>query len=123
LLLRNEGYAYYWFKYVRRERALQGKSKIKTCSKLKSYMDVRFNPYQPIEELLEEKPMFSKRRYWFKKKSLFWLKMKTSLFCVLMKKRDKQNMVIDESSPRAPNLESTSPKPHIEETIEVQLYD
>ena len=38
-------------------------------------------------------------------------------------KRDKQNMIIDESSTRAPNLEFASPKPHIEETIKVQLYD
>jgi len=38
-------------------------------------------------------------------------------------KTDKQNMIIDESSPRAPNLESTSPKPHIEETVELQFHD
>ena len=37
--------------------------------------------------------------------------------------RDEQNMVIDEGSPKAPNLESTSLKPHIEETIGVHLQD
>ena len=37
--------------------------------------------------------------------------------------RDEQNMIMDESSPKAPNLESTSLKPHIEETIGVHLQD
>jgi len=40
-----QGYAYYWFKWFKRERALQCKPKIKTGTKLKSHMNVRFNPY------------------------------------------------------------------------------
>ena len=37
--------------------------------------------------------------------------------------RDEQDMVIDGSSPKAPNLESTLLKPHIEETMAVQFHD
>ena len=34
--------------------------------------------------------------------------------------RDEENLAIDESSPKAPNLESTILDPHIKETMEVQ---
>ena len=37
--------------------------------------------------------------------------------------KDEQDMVVDGSSPKAPNLDSTSPKPHIEETVELQFHD
>jgi len=50
-----QGYAYYWFKCLRRERVLQGNLKIKTWSKLKSYIDVLLNPYQLIEEEFSKK--------------------------------------------------------------------
>ena len=59
-----QGHAYYWPKYLRSQRSLQGKLKIKTWIKLKSHMDVRFNLNLLIgEEFLEEKPIvFQEKR-------------------------------------------------------------
>ena len=54
-----QGYAYYWFECLSRDRALPIKPKIKTWSKLKSHIDVLLNPYQLIEEeLFKEKLIF-----------------------------------------------------------------
>ena len=38
----------------------------------------------------------------------------------LGEKRDEKNLVMNESSPKAPNLDSISLDAHIEETIETQ---
>ena len=43
-----------------------------------------------------------------------------SLILCLGEKRDEKNLVLNESSPKSPNLKSTSLDVHIEETIKIQ---
>ena len=50
-----QGFTCYWFKCPRKERALEGKPRIKTWRSLKSYTNVRFYRDLLFEGCLEEK--------------------------------------------------------------------
>jgi len=86
-------------------------------------MDVRFNPYQLIKELLEEKQIVLQEKTWVKDEKPILVKDENKPILDFDETRDKQKMVMDESSPKAPNLESTFLKPQIEKTVQVRLHD
>jgi len=56
VILKLKGDASLWYEYLRKSRAREAKSKIKTCSKLKKHMDERILPLLQTRHLPQDHP-------------------------------------------------------------------